>query len=73
MTDVISHQLPFPSLVQEAMRRVAATKREALALTQILQDNPLANHSQEHQCRTRASHTIYSEMDTLQKALGQLL
>ena len=73
LTDVLRHQLPFPSLVQEAMRRIAAAKREAMILTQTLQDNPLANHSQEHLCGIRASHTIYAEMEMLEEALGQLL
>ena len=64
--DTLTHQLPFPSLVLEAMRRVTATKQEAFKLMQILQDNPLANHCQAHQSGTRASQTIFSEMETLE-------
>lgn len=66
------HQLPYPSLVQDAVRRVVATRQEAATLLRIIQANPLANHPQEHYNGIRACQTVHAEMDTLEDALAQL-
>ena len=66
------HQLPYPSLVQDAVRRVVATRQEAATLLRIIQANPLANHPQEHYNDIRACQTVHAEMDTLEDALAQL-
>ena len=66
------HLLPFPSLIQDAARRVSAIKEAALTLLDIVQNNPLAGHSHAHQNGARACHSIYTEMETLEEALGQI-
>ena len=70
--EALPHQLPFPSLIQDAMRRVSAIRQEALTLLHIVQNNPLAGNSHAHQCGTRACHTICTEMEILEDALGQI-
>ena len=57
-----SHQLPFPSLLQEAIRRVTAIKQEAYVLLHIIQNNPLTGNRHAHQSGARACHTICAEM-----------
>ena len=69
----LSHQLPFPSLVQEALRRVTAVWQNTHALLHTIQNNPLLGHSQAHQGGVRACQEICAEMETLEEALAQLL
>ena len=68
----VSHQLPFPSLVQEALRRVTNIRQEIHTLLHILQNNSLAGNSHAHQCGVRACHEICTEMETLADALEQI-
>ena len=70
--EVSPHQLPFPSLIQDAARRVSAIKEAALTLLDIVQNNPLAGNSHAHQSGARACHSICTEMETLEDALGQI-
>ena len=70
--EVLPHQLPFPSLIQDAARRVSAIKEAALTLLDIVQNNPLANNNHAHQSGARACHTICTEMETLEDALWQI-
>ena len=63
---------PFPSLIQDAMRRKSTIRQEALTLLHIVQSNPLAGNGHAHQCGMRACHPICAEMETLEDALGQI-
>ena len=68
----VPHQLPFPSLLQEALRRVTNIRQETHTLLHIIQNNPLAGNSYAHQCGVRACHEICTEMETLEDALEQI-
>ena len=68
----VTHQLPFPSLLQEALRRVTNIRQETHTLLHIIQNNPLAGNSYAHQCGVRACHEICTEMETLEDALEQI-
>ena len=69
----VSHRLPFPSLVQEALRRVAAVWQNTQTLLHTIQNNPLRGNSHAHQSGSRACQEICTEMETLEDALEQQL
>ena len=63
----------FLSLVQEALRRVAAIWQNTRNLLRAIQNHPLVGNSCAHQCGARACQGICTEMETLEDALEQLL